>query len=496
MKRIQAITFQNILFLISALLYEQGFSGETECPVVIVDGSSGFSVPEAHDATTRYFNADMINQCTGGSEGGAEGGNNNLESGTAGPDVETASPADGPEVNYTQVSLEVLSDIAQAGTSGLWGQFAADIDPDNLKKLNAQERLLHAFSHSVNRQFPNLVSVAPIPGMLGALSELLEQSPELSQNILAASVRAFGAVVQGNELDEQKIQVAPGLLSKCVASIKNVLAASVRAFGAVVQRSELHGKKIQVAPDLLSKFVANPAAITVIPKSILKRLEPHMRYYLKNPVDIPEGSSNNDIALPAAGGYMNSLPSGCYSFKHHPINFIIPERQGEGSDYLIYLAGSHLFLKTKSKDAVENFVKIAVESWHTEYKSIIQYNPVCDLDAIELGPRLGEGSVPDKKSKYKGCITREQDAPKESYKEGTLLVGFDNFANIKEMDKKIRSLPDVIGLGCCYYMGSDYRMHVYKIEQGQEKKLVPLMYDIDGVYFVELNRIMKLADIR
>ena len=455
MKRIQAITFQNILFLISALLYEQGFSGETEYPVRIMGGSSGFSAPEAQGTATRYFNADMINQCPGRSEGGAEGDSKHSESGTAEPDVETASPGDGPEVNYTQVSLEVLSDIEQADTSGCWDQFAADVDPDNLKQLNTQERLLHAFSHSVNRQFPNLVSVAPIPGMLAALSPLLKRNPGLIQNILVASVRAFGAVVK---------------------------------------RSELHGKKIQVAPDLLSKFVANPAAITVIPESILKRLEPHMKYYLKNPVDIPEGSSNNDIALPAAGGYMNSLPSGCYSFKHHPINFIIPERQGEGSDYLIYLAGSHLFLKTKSKDAVENFVKIAVESWLAECKGGIQYNPVCDLDAIELGPRLGEGTVPDKKSKFEGDIASEQNESKENYDEGDLMVGFDNFADIKEMDKKIRSLPGVIELGHCYYMGSGYRMHAYKVEEGQEKKLVPLMYDISGVYFVELNRKMFLAN--
>ena len=457
MKRIQAITFQNILFLISVLLYEQGFSGETEYPVRIMGGSSGFSAPETQDTATRYFNADMINQCPGRSEGGAEGDSKHSESGTAEPDVETASPADGPEVNYTQVSLEVLSDIAQADTSGCWDQFAADIDPDNLKKLNAQERLLHAFSHSVNRQFPNLVSVAPIPGMLAALSPLLKHNPGLIQNILVASVRAFGAVVK---------------------------------------RSELHGKKIQVAPDLLSKFVANPAAITVIPESILKRLVPHMRYHLMPPVDIPEGSSNNDIALPAAGGYMNSLPSGCYSFKRHPINFIIPEGQGEGSDYLTYLAGSHLFLKTKSKDAVENFIKIAVESWHTEYKGVIQYNPVCDLDAIELGPRLGEGSVPDKKSKFEGYIALEQNESKEYYNEGKLMVMFDSFASIKEVDKIIRSLPDVIELYQCIYMGSDFRMHVYKVEKGQEKKLVPLMYDVEGVDVVELNRKMKEADIR
>ena len=159
--------------------------------------NSSFSAPETQDTATHYFNAGLINQCSGGaeddseSESDSEGDSNYSESGTEEPDTETASPADGPEVNYTQVSLEVLSDIAQADTSGCWDQFAADIDPDTLKKLNTQEQLLHAFSHSVNSQFPKLVSVTPISGMLAALSPLLKHHPRLTQNILAANVPAF-----------------------------------------------------------------------------------------------------------------------------------------------------------------------------------------------------------------------------------------------------------------------------------------------------------------
>ena len=102
----------------------------------------------------------------------------------------------------------------------------------------------------------------------------------------------------------------------------------------------------------------------------------------------------------------------------------------------------------------------------------------------------------DRKSKYAGCITREQDLPKEYYPEGELIVGFDNFANVKEMDQIIRSLPGVIGLKHpeYAYMDSDFRVHFYIVEKGQEKKLVPLMYDVEGVDFVEINRYMELAN--
>ena len=299
----------------------------------------------------------------------------------------------------------------------------------------------------------NLVEVAPIPGMHEALKAALEQSPELNQNILAASVGAFGAAVQ---------------------------------------RSESHGQEIQVTPDLLSKFIANSAAITVIPESILNRLEPYMRYHSKSPVDIPEDSSNNDIALTAVENHINTFPSGCYSFKHHPINFIISERQDGGSNYLIYLTGSHLFLKTKSKEVVENFVKIAVESWHTEYKGVIQYNPARDIDANELGASLGEVSISDKVSKKEKHIASRQDSTEGDYYEGKVGVMFDNFANIKEADKQIRSTPDVIKLTNVIYMSSKFRMNFYKVKTEQVNTLISILCDISGVSYAELNVTVEL----
>ena len=403
--------------------------------------NSSLSAPETQDTATSYFNADMINQCPGGAEGE---GDSKTE-----PDTETVSPADEPQVNYTQVADDIRPEIAQADISGRWDQFAANIAPEKLNELNTQERLLHAFSNGVNRQSPDLVEVAPIPGMHEALKAALEQSPELNQNILAASVGAFGAAVQ---------------------------------------RSESHGQEIQVTPDLLSKFVANSAAITVIPESILKRLEPHMRYHSKYLVDIPEGSSNNDIALTAAENHINSFPSGCYSFKHHPINFIISERQDGDSNYLIYLTGSHLFLKTKSKEVVENFVKIAVESWHTEYKGVIQYNPARDIDANELGDSLGEVSISDKLSRREANIAYEQALAEGSYCEGEIIVVFNNFANIKEADEKIRTIPEIIELSSSAYI-KNHRLHTYTVKKGQEKKLIHPIHDIDGVNYINLNRL-------
>ena len=117
--------------------------------------NSSLSAPETQDTATSYFNADMINQCPGGAEGEGEGDSKKSESE---PDTETASPADEPQVNYTQVADDIRPEIAQADISGHWDQFAANIAPEKLNELNTQERLLHAFSNSVNRQSPDLVA--------------------------------------------------------------------------------------------------------------------------------------------------------------------------------------------------------------------------------------------------------------------------------------------------------------------------------------------------